>query len=147
MANTERIIAAPAAKVWATLEDGWGYAAWVVGTIKVRRIDGRWPHAGSVLHHAVGSWPFALQDRTEVAACEVEEHLRLRAHAWPFGAALVDLRLRQLHDGTLVQMFEKPMKGPGAWFDNPLVEKVGRRRLDESLDRLARIVEGRAQVS
>ena len=57
MAQTSCVIHASWDAVWAVLSDGWGYAGWVVGTIKIRAVDPDWPSVGSRLHHAVGSWP------------------------------------------------------------------------------------------
>jgi uncharacterized protein YndB with AHSA1/START domain len=144
MATVSTVVAAPAEGVWAVLADGWTYAGWVVGTVKIRDVDPAWPAAGSKLHHAVGAWPVTLQDETEVLECEEGRRLRMQARGWPAGEATVQLTLRPQGDSTLVEMYEEPTAGPGAWVHNRLVDAVGARRLAETLDRLRRCVEGHA---
>lgn len=142
MARVTIEIAAPVADVWATLSDGWLYSAWVVGTVKIREVDPGWPAAGSKLHHAVGAWPVTLQDETEVVECEIGRRLLMQARGWPMGEATVELTLHPAGDHTLMEMYEEPTSGPGAWVNNRVVEAVGAKRLEESLDRLRRLVEG-----
>ena len=142
MARTNGVIEAPVGDVWAVLADGWSYATWVVGTVKIRDVDRAWPAVGSKLHHAFGAWPLTIQDETEVLACEPERHLVLQARGWPAGEARVELVLEAAGDRTRVEMREEPTSGPGAWVHNPLLDAVLTRRLDESLDRLRRPVEG-----
>ena len=146
MAQTSGYVAAPLDAVWAELSDGWGYSAWVVGTIKISAVDPSWPAVGAKLQHAVGAWPLALQDETEVTLSQHRRRLQLRARGWPVGEAVVDISLREEAGGTHVELFEKPVAGPGAWVDNPVFDAVGKRRLVEMLDRFRKLVEGR-QVS
>ncbi len=146
MARVTREMAVPPAAVWAVLADGWSYATWVVGTVKIREVDPAFPAVGSKLHHAVGAWPLLIEDETEVIECEPGQRLLLQARGWPMGEATVELVLRPAGDGTrtAVQMYEEPTSGPGAWLQNPVVDKVGEWRLVEALDRLRRLVEGHA---
>ena len=44
-------------------------------------------------------------------------------------------------------MAEEPTHGPGAWVHNPVLDMVLARRMDECLDRLRRLVEGRAKTA
>jgi hypothetical protein len=141
MARVTTEVAAPVEVVWATLCDGWTYAAWVVGTVKIRDVDPAWPAVGAKLHHAVGAWPLTLEDETEIAECEVGRRLLMTARGWPFGEATVELTLHAAGDHTLVEMYEEPTSGPGAWINNRVVDAIGKQRLGETLDRLRRLVE------
>jgi hypothetical protein len=141
MARVTTELAAPAEAVWATLGDGWTYSAWVVGTVKIRAVDPGWPAVGTKLHHAVGAWPLTLQDETEVTECEPGQRLLMKARAWPVGEATVELTLHPAGDHTLVEMYEEPTSGPGVWINNRVVDAIGKKRLEETLDRLRRLVE------
>ncbi|HEX7187973.1 MAG TPA: SRPBCC family protein [Actinomycetes bacterium] len=144
MARVSMEFAAPPDRVWETLADGWSYSAWVVGTVKIRAVDARWPAAGSQLHHAFGAWPLMIKDQTEVLECVDGTRLLLQARGWPMGEATVELTLHPAGDRTVVEMYEEPTAGPGAWVHNPVLDAVGRKRLDETLSRLRSLVEGRA---
>ena len=146
MARVSMEFAAPPDRVWATLADGWSYSAWVVGTVEIRAVDPRWPAAGSQLHHAFGAWPLMIKDETEVLECEDGTRLLLQARGWPMGEATVELTLHPAGDRTVVEMYEEPSAGPGAWVHNPVLDAVGRKRLDETLSRLRSLVEGRARL-
>ena len=142
MARVSVEMAAPAADVWAVLEDAWTYANWVVGTVKIREVDPAWPAVGSRLHHAVGAWPLTIQDETKVLECDPGTRLLMRARAWPVGEASVEIVLHSYGDRTRVEMAEEPVSGPGAWVHNRFVDLVGAKRVEETLDRLRRLVEG-----
>ena len=90
--NTRHIQATPQ-QVWDVLADGWLYPLWVVGATRMRDVDPHWPAVGSRLHHSVGTWPFVIDDHTEVIECEPTHRLVLHAKAWPTGTAGVVLRL------------------------------------------------------
>ena len=141
MARVTTEMAATADEVWAVLSDGWTYSAWVVGTVKIRDVDSAWPAVGAKLHHAVGAWPVTLEDETEILGCEPGHRLRMQARGWPMGEATVELTLHPAGDHTLVEMYEEPTSGPGAWIHNRVVDMVGTKRLEETLDRLRRLVE------
>jgi Polyketide cyclase / dehydrase and lipid transport len=113
-----------------------------VGTIKIRAVDRTWPAVGSKLHHAVGAWPLELKDESQVTECEPGRRLVLAARGWPFGEATVDITVTAEVDGCLVDIAEEPVSGPGAWLHNPLLDAAGKRRLEEMLQRLTRLVEG-----
>ena len=132
--------------VWAVLADGWSYATWVVGTVKIRAVDATFPAVGSRLHHAVGAWPLMIEDATEVLECEPGRRLLLQARGWPMGEATVELVLHVDGTSTQVAMYEEPTSGPGAWVNNPVIDKIGEHRLREALDRLRRLVERRVLV-
>lgn len=142
MARVSMQVDASAEAVWKVLDDPWTYANWVVGTVKIRDADPTWPAAGSKLHHAVGAWPLTIEDETEVVDCEPGRRLRMQARGWPAGEATVELVLHPHGELTEVEMFETPTSGPGAWVNNTVFEAVLAKRLEETLDRLRRLVEG-----
>ena len=90
-----------------------------------------------------------MKDHTEIQESQPAQRMTMVARGWPAGEALVDLTLHDDPEGTRIDMYEEPVRGPGAWLNNPAVDAIGKRRLNETLDRLARIVEGRhgAQAS
>ncbi len=141
MARVTTEMAATTDDVWAVLSDGWTYSAWVVGTVKIREVEPGWPAVGAKLHHAFGAWPLMIKDETEVLECEPGRRLLMQARGWPMGEATVELTLRAAGGHTVVEMYEEPTVGPGAWLNNPLVEAVGKKRLAETLERLRRLVE------
>jgi uncharacterized protein YndB with AHSA1/START domain len=144
VARTSIELDVPVDQVWDLLSDGWLFASWVVGTIKIRDVDDTWPAAGSRLAHTVGAWPLGIADQTEVLACEPNRRLVLRARGWPAGEATVEIVLEALdRERTKVELVEEPTAGPGAWVQNRWVDAVGRRRLDEMLARLGGVVQGR----
>ena len=143
MARITREMSVPPAEVWRVLADGWSYATWVVGTVKIRDVDDGFPAVGSKLHHAVGAWPLMLEDETEVLECDPGRRLLLQARGWPMGEATVELILHDEGSSTRVEMYEEPTSGPGAWLNNKVIDLIGERRLVEALDRLRKLVEGR----
>jgi hypothetical protein len=146
MAMVSGHLSAPVESVWEELADGWGYSAWVVGTIKIRAVDPGWPQVGSKLHHAIGAWPVMLEDETEVSTFDDHRRLVLRARGWPFGEAEVDVRVRPDGAGSWVEMREEPVSGPGVWVHNRALDKVGEWRLQEMLTRFTQLVEGRRRA-
>lgn len=142
MSRVSTVVDAPADEVWAVLADGWTYANWVVGTVKIRDVEPGWPEVGRKLHHAVGVWPLLLQDETEVVACEPQQRLQLQARGWPLGEATVEVLLEPDGERTLVQLHEQPTHGPGALLHNRVLDKLVDKRNEETLDRLRRLVEG-----
>lgn len=141
-ALSRHIDASPEA-VWAVLSDGWLYPLWVVGASRMRAVDEGWPAVGTRLHHSVGNWPLLLDDRTEVLEVVEGELLRLRAHAWPGGAAEVLLELEPDGTGTSVTMREDASDGPGVLVPGPMRQLVIGPRNREALRRLALLAEGR----
>lgn len=144
----ERTIAANAETVWAVLADGWLYPTWVVGASRMREVDRDWPEIGSRLHHSVGNWPLLLDDQTEVLECRPWRLLRLKAHAWPAGAAEVRIELDpQADSSTLVRIQEDASDGPATLVPRPARQLAMVARNREALQRLAFIAEGRAAGS
>lgn len=143
MTTVSRKIAATPDDVFAQLADGWIYSAWVVGACHIRDVDTEWPAIGSRIHHRVGSWPFTIDDSTQVIDAEAGSHLVLQARAWPAGEARVELFIESDDGGSLVTMAENPTNGIGTWTDNPLQRMMLRKRNIESLARLASLAERR----
>jgi hypothetical protein len=141
MAEVSRVMAAAPDRVFATLADGWQYAGWVVGSVKVRAVEEAWPAVGSRIHHAVGAWPLTLKDETQVEICEPGVRLVLMARGRPFGEARVDIRLESRLAGTQVTIIENPVTGPGKWLPNPALDAFLHARNVEALSRLASLVE------
>jgi hypothetical protein len=136
---------ASAERVFAELSDGWAYVGWVVGATHIRDVEQAWPAPGSKIHHQVGPWPAVVSDDTESLECEPGRRLLLRAKAWPFGEATVEILLIEQDDKhTEVIIREAPTAGPGRWLDNPLLRVLLRRRNAETLSRLKDRVEHRA---
>ena len=147
MSKNSRVAAATPEQCWRVLADGWLYPLWVVGATRMRKVDEEWPAVGACLHHSVGVWPLVIDDTTEVLAATPPTLLRLRARAWPTGAAHVELRLEPAGDGTRLTIEEDAVAGPARRIPSP----VRRAQLDwrnrESLRRLAFVVEGRQSAA
>ncbi|MGX6601093.1 SRPBCC family protein [Micromonosporaceae bacterium Da 78-11] len=141
MAIVQRTFRASPERVFAVLADGWSYSDWVVGTVHIRDVDKSWPEPGSKLHHKAGPWPLSLQDSSTVLVMEPDRRLKLSAGLWPFGEAVVDIRLEPVGGDTRVTMAEDFERGPLILLRNKLNDLVLHRRNIESLRRLADIAE------
>lgn len=145
MSTNERVVQATPEQVWEILCDGWLYPLWVVGASRMRDVDDSWPEVGSKLHHSVGAWPALLDDNTEVEECRPLRMLRLRARAWPTGAAEVVLRLEPVGAETRIVMEENAVSGPASLIPKPLQDPLLAWRNVEALRRLAYLCERREQ--
>jgi uncharacterized protein YndB with AHSA1/START domain len=145
MSVNERVFNASPQAVWDVLSDGWLYPLWVVGATRMREVDDTWPQVGSKLHHSVGVWPAVIDDYTEVLEVEPLRRLALRARGWPMGEARVVLELEELGSTTNVRIIEDATAGPGMLVPAPLRHPMIKVRNVEALERLAHLVEGRAQ--
>ena len=143
MSRNTRIMKATTEQVWDVLSDGWLYPLWVVGASRMREVDDAWPTVGSRLHHSVGSWPFLLDDTTEVLDLAPLSMLKLRARTWPAGSAEVVLRLQPVGAETEVSIEEQAVHGPGSLIPKFLQDPPLKWRNVESLRRLAFVVERR----
>lgn len=143
MSRTRRLVTVPPEQVWEVLADGWMYPLWVVGAARMREVDDTWPAPGSKLHHSVGLWPALIDDETVVRACEPGRMLRLRARGWPAGEADVVITLTPQDGGTLVEIEEDAVKGPGRLMPKPVRAPLIAWRNVESLRRLAHVAERR----
>ncbi|MCW2842984.1 MAG: hypothetical protein JWN22_900 [Nocardioides sp.] len=143
MSTNTRIMHATPEQVWEVLSDGWLYPLWVVGASRMREVDGEWPAVGAMLHHSVGSWPLLIDDTTEVVEVNPGSLLRLKARAWPTGAAGVTLHLRPTGGETEVVMEEDAIEGPAVLLPKAARDPLLSWRNVESLRRLAYVCERR----
>ncbi len=140
-AQTSRTTTATPDQVWSVLADGWLYASWVVGTSRIRVVEGAWPAVGSRIHHSVGNWPLLLDDETEVLESEPGRRLVLQARGRPVGEARVVLQIDPAPEGCTVTMIEDATHGPSRLVPKPLRQLVIAPRNRESLRRLAYLAE------
>ncbi|MCW2792779.1 MAG: hypothetical protein JWO76_1877 [Nocardioides sp.] len=143
MSTNTRIMHATPDQVWEILADGWLYPLWVVGASRMREVDDEWPAVGARLHHSVGSWPLLIDDTTEVLDVHPGTMLKLKARAWPTGAAGVTLHLRPSGVETEVVMEEDAIEGPGRLLPKPMRDPLLSWRNVEALRRLAYLCERR----
>ncbi|GAA3526557.1 SRPBCC family protein [Aeromicrobium panaciterrae] len=143
MTTNSRLVDATPAQVWDVLSDGWLYPVWVVGAARMREVTEDWPGVGAKLHHSVGMWPVMLDDNTEVLDSSVGRRLRLKARAFPAGAAEVEIRLAAEGARTRVTITEKVVDGPARLVPPPVESAAMKWRNTETLRRLAYVVEGR----
>jgi uncharacterized protein YndB with AHSA1/START domain len=143
MATNSREIRTTPDNVWAVLADGWLYPLWVVGTTRIRDVDGSWPDVGSKLHHSAGVWPFTVDDDSEVLECDPGRFLRLRARGWPLGEAEVAITVTPAGAHTRVEIKETAVSGPGTLIPQAVETPLIRWRNSETLRRLAYIAENR----
>lgn len=129
-------------RVWAVIEDGWTYGAWVVGASRVRSVDAAWPAPGARLHHSVGVWPLVRDDTTSVADHDPERmYMLLRARVRPWGTQLVELEVGVGADGTEVTMREDASGGLAVLAPPPARRLALRVRNREALHRLCLLAE------
>ena len=143
MSTNSRLVKAGADEVWQVLADGWLYPLFVVGASRMRDVDSRWPDPGAELHHSVGAWPALIDDTTTVLESQPPTMLRLRARAWPGGAAEVTFRLQPQGPETQVTLEEDAVSGPGRLMPKPLRDLPLAWRNVETLRRLAFVAERR----
>ena len=143
MSTTTGTIEQDVDTVWSVLSDGWLYPLFVVGASRMRDVDEDWPAVGSCLHHSVGTWPLLIDDTTEVLECQPRSLLRLRARAWPSGAAEVTFRLQPRGATTEVTIEEDAVNGPATLIPPPVRHPMLDWRNRETLRRLALLAERR----
>lgn len=144
VSTTARLLPLPSEAVWATLCNGWSYADWVVGTRKIRDVEGPWPARGSRLHYTAGYGPAKLEQTTTVVALDEGHWLELDAAGWPFGRIRIVLRLSPATAGCRVALDEAPVFGPAVIVHNAVTDQLLHRRNVETLRRLGEIAGGRA---
>jgi uncharacterized protein YndB with AHSA1/START domain len=140
VARSSLILDAPRENVWAVLADAQSYSLWVVGAKDIRAVEGPWPEPGSKFHHTLGMGPFTLQDNTKSLIVEEGRYLAIEARARPLGKARVDFILTSEGHRTRVTIQEHAVAPALARLLNPLLAPLIRRRNDETLRRLARVV-------
>ncbi len=142
MVTVTRRMRCPADAVLTVLSDGWTYAAWVVGTSRIRGVDPGWPTPGTRIAHSAGIWPLVVDDVTVALDWDRDGgRLELQARGWPAGEARVLLRVRPDSDGCIVRLDEDAVRGPGAAVPRPLRQAGLVPRNRETLRRLALLAE------
>lgn len=147
MAVVSKHVRCPPESVLAILEDGWSYAAWVVGASRIRSVDPAWPAAGSTIHHSAGAWPLVINDKTVSRRWDGESRLELQARGWPLGEARIRIEVVPDADGCTVSMAEDAVRGPGTLVPQALRQLLLIPRNRETLDRLALLAEGRGDAT
>ncbi|WP_405059177.1 SRPBCC family protein [Kribbella sp. NBC_01505] len=143
MSETERLINASVADVFAVLTDGWSYASWVVGASRIRDVDPGWPEPGHSIHHSVGVWPLLIDDATTVLRHEPLRLLELKVRAWPTGEGKVEFEATEEDGVCHLVMREHMTKGPATLIPTQIADPILHVRNAETLQRLALLAEGR----
>ena len=146
MAENRLHIAASPRDVFAVLADADAYAEWVIGAKKIRASDPDWPSVGSRFYHSVGVGPAAIDDSTEVLACEPGRVLDLETRFRPAGVARVVLTLEADGAATRVTMREQAVRGPARAAWGVMLNALTHVRNTWSLRRLRRVVRRRSGV-
>jgi uncharacterized protein YndB with AHSA1/START domain len=141
MATNEKLIDAPADKVFTVLADPESYAHWVVGSNEIRKYDKSWPAEGSTFHHTQGKWPLTVKDTSSVLEADPDRRLVLEVRTRPYVVAKVDLELIPENGRTRVRMTEFPTGGILKRVHNPVLDLLTYLRNARGLDRLARLAE------
>ena len=124
------------------LSDPRLYGNWVVGASTTRRVDGRWPEVGSVLHH---SQMLLIHDTTTVRECEPGRRIVLEARARPLVVADVTVTLEPDGDGTRIVLEETVTGGLAGVLPGAVSDALIEFRNSEAVKRLKRLTEiGRA---
>lgn len=147
MSKNTRVMDCTPQDVFDVLNDGWSYAAWVVGAARIRFVDKDFPAPGAKVHHSVGLWPFLISDDTEVEHVDQPSELQLRVKAWPTGEGRVRLTCTPRGQQTEVVIEETAVSGPAALIPAPIENLLLRVRNNETLRRLAYLAENRASAS
>lgn len=141
--SVQRRVKCSPAQVFDVLNDGWTYALWVVGASRMRDVDQGWPATGTKLHHSFGVWPLLINDSTEVLEIEPGKRLVLEARGWPIGEAEVEITVEPDGDGALISIAEDASSGLARLVPEQIRQPVIDFRNQETLRRLAYVVEGR----
>ena len=142
MTTTTRVIQVPPETVDAALSDPDTDPRWLVGAKRMLEVDDDFPQQGSGFVHEVGAGPVEVHDRTSVTGRVPGRELRMVVRARPLLVADVVFQLEPVESGTHVTMTETPRGAYRAlgWLIEPLV----RLRNERSMQRLARLLEGRS---
>jgi uncharacterized protein YndB with AHSA1/START domain len=141
MAVRPVLIRRPPESVWAVLADGRRYADWVVGTHGSEPLDDDWPANGSAIRYVVRVGPWRLSGRTVVRGCEPGRRLELEAQSGALGTARIGIAVRPWGEGSLVEVDEHPLAGPGGKLHDWATDALLQLRHRRMLRRLARVVE------
>jgi uncharacterized protein YndB with AHSA1/START domain len=128
----------PPDAVWEVVADPRLYGNWVVGAATTRRVDGRWPEPGAVLHHTQA---VLIKDTTSVLESDPPRRLVLEARARPLVVAHVEITLEPEGGGTRVVLEEWPVDGLLAAVPRVLIDPGLHLRNAESVRRIKRLAE------
>ena len=131
-------VAAPREAVWEVLADPRLYAVWVFGARMIRHFEGRWPEAGSVLHHTQA---LGLRDSTTSLESVPHARLVLLTRVRPLLITHVTLELDEHGLGTEVRFAEAPVGGVLATLSSTAVDRLLYVRNVETVRRLKRLAE------
>ena len=145
MAENHAYVDAPPDAVFDVLADAGSYAHWVVGSSEIRGVEGDWPEPGSKFHHTQGFFGVGLKDSTLSIAANRPRQLVIEVRFRPIMVGKVEFRLRPSGRGTHVTMVEYPIRGPLARIHNPLFDRAFWARNVETLRRLRKLAEQRAE--
>ncbi|MET3468425.1 SRPBCC family protein [Microbacterium sp. NPDC006705] len=144
MSRNVRLMRCAPEDVFAVLNDGWLFPAWVVGASRMRDVSPAWPQKGSRLHHSFGVWPFVIDDSTSVLEFDPPHRMVLQARGWPIGEAHITIDVKPRGDDCVVRIQEVAAEGPGSFIPQPLLDLPLHVRNAETLRRLAHLAEGGA---
>jgi uncharacterized protein YndB with AHSA1/START domain len=111
MATTSIWIAAEPDQVFDVLDDPFAYAHWVVGTRRIRFVEGKWPLPGARIHHAIGIPAAELHDSSVLVSRVRPRRLVLCARFRPAGEAVVQIDVERSDGGSLIHLTETPAGG------------------------------------
>lgn len=132
--------------VFAVLADPDCYGKWVVGSSRIRDVEGPWPAVGSTFHHTQGVGPVGIKDTTTVLESEPGRRIVLEVRARPLVVARVELDLHANGGGTEVVMTEVPIGGPVGRLPAFASDPPVKLRNAESLRRLRKLAEKRGEA-
>lgn len=142
MATVELELSARPEDVFRVLANGWMYAHWVVGTKRVREVDGRFPRPGAGFEPELARGASAARRHTTCISVIPPHRIILHAAAWPSGLAHVSILLRPLDSKhTRISIQEQPLHGLARAFALPGLRALVRWRNFEGLLRLRQLVE------
>jgi len=142
MSVNYRVVNASPDDVFGVLADGWSYAAWVVGTSRIRAVGSSWPRAGSAIHHSFGLWPLVIDDVTTVDLWDAPRTAIMHAQGGPLGRTRIRFDVQVNRHGTVIRLIEDVVSGPALPVPRVVRDAVGRVRNRETLRRLAFLAEG-----
>jgi uncharacterized protein YndB with AHSA1/START domain len=131
-------IAAPHQAVWSVLADPRLYANWVVGASATRRIEGKWPAVGSVLHHTQA---LGVSDTTTVLESGPPWRIVMEARIRPVAIMKVSVELDGHGDETHLVLREEVVGGAVAVLPKASLDWLIWLRNRESVRRIKELAE------
>ena len=131
-------IVAPQQAVWSVLADPRLYANWVVGASATRRIEGKWPAVGSVLHHTQA---LGVSDITRVLESAPPRRIVMEARVGPLAIMKVSVELDGHGCETHLMLREEAVGGAVAILPKVCQDWLISLRNRESVRRLKELSE------